>query len=143
MVLMSNVVNISELKKQFEEKTKAKDLKEFASAQYKIIETLISENNFLKEKNQHLEKMLQTQMQNAMRLSPEEMICLEQIDRLKSKSKDRELTLEEAKKLDILVRNLKLIREESTIVVSHSDPSGIKESELVAIARGPENTYNS
>lgn len=140
---MGDILNILELKKQFEEKTKAKDLKQFAAAQYTLIEKLMSENKSLKEKNEHLENIVKKQIQDSMRLSPEEMICLEQIDRLKSKSRDRELTLEEAKKLDILVRNLKLIREESTIVVSHSDPSGIKESELVAIARGPETSDNS
>lgn len=140
---MSNLIDIQDLKKQFEEKTKVKDLKEFASSQYKLIENLVSENKLLKEKNEYLEQALQNYVQKSMRLSPEEMICIEQIDLLKTKSRNRELTLEETKRLDILVRSLKLIREESTVIVSHSDPSGVKESELVAIARGPETTDNS
>jgi hypothetical protein len=45
------------------------------------------------------------------------------------------LTLEEVKRLDLLVKNLKLIREESTIIVNNKKSDNIKEADLVAIAK--------
>lgn len=135
---MNNIVDISQLRKDFELKVKNKELKEFAEVQHTIIEKLLQENKNLIEKVTHLEQLLTDISKNNMvsHISPEEMICLEQISLLKQKSNARDLTLEETKKLDILVRNLKLIREESTIIVNQVDPSGIKEAELVAIATG-------
>lgn len=118
--------------------TKVDDMvPEFTEAQQNRISSLEKENKFLKEKLTHMEKILTELSKNniTMDVTPEEMICIEQINLLKMKSATRDLTLEETKKLDILVRNLKLIREETTIVVGHTDVSGIKEAELVAIAR--------
>jgi len=135
---MNEVVDISTLRKEFEQKTKAKDLKEFAQAQHQLIEKLNNELSVAREKNSHLEMMLKDLAQNirVTQVSPEEMVCVEQINLLRQKSASRDLTLEEAKKLDIFVRNLKLIRDESTIIINSVDSSGVKEAELVAIARG-------
>lgn len=135
---MGEIVDISTLKKEFEQKTKAKDLKEFAIAQQSLIEKLNNELSIEKEKNYHLETMLKDIAKSGVvtQISPEEMICVEQISLLKQKSSSRNLTLEEAKQLDIFVRNLKLIRDESTVIINSIDSSGIKEAELVAIATG-------
>ncbi len=65
---------------------------------------------------------------------PGEKICIEQIDRLEKLSSDRQLTLEEVKRLDLLVKNLKLIREESTVILNARRIDSLKESDLVAIA---------
>ena len=64
----------------------------------------------------------------------EEMICIEQIDLLKQKSSSRELSLDEVKRLDLLVKNLRLIREQSTEVINTTDYKNLGEAELVAIA---------
>lgn len=67
-------------------------------------------------------------------LTPEELICIEQINILKSKSSDRELSLDECKRLDILVKNLRLIRDESIETIDATNHSSIDEAALVAIA---------
>ncbi len=134
---MADLISIEQLRKDFQEKTKAKDIKEFAVAQQNLIENLLNEIKSLKEKASHLENLMKSNFKPTQALSDEEVICIEQIGILKQKSSGRILTLEETKQLDLLVRSLKLIREESTIIINHSDPSGMKESELVAIAQGP------
>ena len=137
---MSNIIDMDTLREEFKSKIKAKDLSAFAQAQQSIIEKLIKEGHILKQKNAQLELMLQSLSKNDIvtEVSPEEMICIEQVSLLKTKSAQRELSLEEAKKLDLFVKNLKLIREEATIVVNNLDTSNTKEADLVAIARGTQ-----
>jgi hypothetical protein len=69
-----------------------------------------------------------------MHLTPEELICIEQINILKSKSSDRELSLDECKRLDLLIKNLRLIRNESIETIDATNHSSIDEAALVAIA---------
>lgn len=124
---MSNLISIEDLKKEFEQKSKAKELKEFAQAQQNLIEKLFQENKFLKEKLLQLEGII-TQP------TPEEMICVEQIEILKKTSKNRELTLDEVKRLDLLIKNLRLIKEQSTENVATPKYREVTEADLVAIA---------
>lgn len=131
---MSEVISIQDLKKEFAEKTKAKDLKVFAESQQRLLEKLMNENNQLKDKLNHLEKQMTT-LDVAIKLQPEEVICLQQIDLLKKRSESRELSLDEVKRLDLLIKNLRLIREQSTQVIDTKDYTEVKEDELVAIAR--------
>lgn len=133
---MSNLVDINQLREEFVQKTKTKDLKAFAEQQQVVIEKLVNQNRQLQEKNDHLEKILMSLEKNNMviSVSPEEMICVEQIEVLKSKSATRELQLDEVKRLDLLVKNLRLIREQSTQVIESTNHSHIKEMDLVAIA---------
>ena len=135
--MANDIVDIATLRKEFTEKTKTKELKEFASAQQFLIENLMNKNKILEEKNAHLEEILKNTVKKdvVMPISPEEMVCIEQIALLKQKSSGRALELEEAKKFDIFVKNLKLIREESTIVLGSNDYSSAKEDDLVAIAQ--------
>ena len=123
---MSQVVDINELKKQFEASNKAKDLKVIAETQHALIEKLQAEIVELKKK---ANKPAPT-----LRVSSEEIICLEQIEILRGRSNNRELSLDEVKRLDILIKNLRLIREQATQVISSGDYSDVEEADLVAIA---------
>jgi|SRR5690606_26280592 len=123
---MSNLISFDDLKKEFLQKTKVKDLKEFAKSQQDIIEFLMNENKTLKEKISKLETL-------QANLTPEELICIEQINILKSVSKHRELSLDEVKRLDLLVKNLRLIREKSTENVATPKTRDVTEADLVAI----------
>ena len=109
---MSDVINIKDLKKQFEEKVKSKDLQEFATAQQKLIEQLVLENKRLQERAAHLEQVMKqvSTLDNGVvsKISPEEMICIEQINIFHNRSAERELTLDEVKRLDLLIKNLRL-----------------------------------
>lgn len=132
---MSNIVDINDLRKQFAEKITSEEWKKFAEVQQAIIEKYENQIKLLNDKNKHLESLLMSKTNIVSELTPEEVICLQQINRLEKLSTDRQLTLEEVKKLDLLVKNLKLIREESTIIVNNRNQENLKEAELVAIAR--------
>lgn len=132
---MSEIISIDDLKKQYSDKLKTKELREYVQSQQKLIENLLAENKSLKEKLSHLEQLLTS---NVTKSSQEEIICIEQIEILKSKSASRELSLDEVKRLDLLIKNLRLAREQSTEVITTTDYSEVKEADLVAIARGPE-----
>jgi hypothetical protein len=137
---MSDIISIDQLRKQFSEKTSLEEWKTFSEMQNSLIEKYQSEIALLRQKNSQLEHLInQKTPQLVSELTPEEIICLQQIRRLENSSTSRELTLEEVKRLDLLVKNLKLIREESTIVVNNRSDN-LKESELVAIIQSAEST---
>lgn len=69
-------------------------------------------------------------------ISDEEAICVEQINRLKKISDDRDLSTDEAKKLDILHRNLKLARGEDLRVKSSNKAKKLSTDELNKIVQG-------
>ncbi len=136
---MSNIIDINDLKKQFQEKLSIEEWQSFAKAQFDLIDQYQKELVYLKDKNKHLESLLFNKTSEfATELTPEEVICIQQISRLEKLSNERQLTLEEVKRLDLLVKNLKLIREESTIVVNNKKVDNLKEAELVAIVRASE-----
>lgn len=74
--------------------------------------------------------------QGLVNVSAAEIICLEQLDILGSKSAVRELSLDETKRLDLLVKNLKLVRETANDAIDIPNLEKIGEDNLVAIARG-------
>lgn len=131
---MSNIVDINTLKNQFLQAETLEDWKQFANTQNELIVSYQKEIEVLRLKNRQLEAMLINKTNLITELSPEENICIQQIDRLEKTSLTRELTLEEVKRLDLLVKNMKLIREESTIVLNSKKSDNLGEADLVAIA---------
>lgn len=112
-----------------------------STAQYELITSLKKENNILKEKVAYLEQTLQSRIVPAMiPITEEEIICIEQINILKSASNKRELSLDEVKRLDLLIKNLRLIREPSTKDVGFIDYTNMKEADLVAVLNSPSET---
>jgi hypothetical protein len=104
-----------------------------ALAKQSKTQILEDENKALRERVMELESSL---LHSAIR--PEELICIEQIELLKQKSTGRELTLDEVRRLDILIKNLRLIQGQSTEATEHKDYRNVKEADLVAIARTKE-----
>ena len=135
--MSSEIIDIKELKKQAD----AKSLQEFAVSQQHLIDKLTYENKRLQEKLSHLEQVLQ-QLQMVegavQRITPEELICIEQINILHNRSSQRELTLDEVKRLDLLIKNLRLIREVSTQVIDSVGHRDVKDEDLVRLAAAPE-----
>lgn len=122
---------------QFIKEAKKKELQEFTEKQLVTITKLQDENNFLKQKLGQLERMLVELEQRKMsfnNMQDEELICIEQIQVLKQKSSTRELSLDEAKRLDLFIKNLRLIREQSTEVINSTDYRDLGEEALVRIA---------
>ena len=120
-------------------KKSKKDLELYSSSQEMTVYKLTQENSALKEKISYLESTFIKQTA----VTPEEMICVEQIDLIKQKSANRELSLDEVKRLDILIKNLRLIKDQSTQAVDHKDYRNVKEIELVAIATRDSEEYDN
>lgn len=117
---MSEVLSITELLLETSLDLHIKD-------QEQVIYLLKKENKALKERLYVTELRLQTTP-----LSSEEIICIDQIAILKGCSSKRELSLDEVKRLDLLIKNLRLIRQQSTQVIESKDYINMKESDLVA-----------
>lgn len=106
---MSKIVSITTLAGQFENET---SLKEYCDKQFLTIKSLTDENKKLKEEINHLKSML-TKVVEPVKIiiTKEQALLEEQIDIIQQRSIGKELTLEDTKKLDLLIKNLKLVKE--------------------------------
>jgi len=116
-------------------KKSKKEMEETISSQETIIAKQKEQIDYLENKISQMKSFVTL---NSTPVSNEELICIEQISLIKTKSMSRELSLDEVKRLDILIKNLRLIREQSTDVTEEKDYRNEKEDVLVAAARGPE-----
>lgn len=108
--------SIEQLNNKFIEEAKKQELKEYCERQYQEIVKLLSLNKKLEEEVEHLKKLLVSGIpiiQSPAQISAEELVCIKQINDLKSISDCQTLTLEESKKLDTYVKVLRLIRSNS------------------------------
>lgn len=114
------------------------ELRRFAEAQHKTITMLQEKLSLLEHENKHLKEMLVHNpiVKNPIRIeiTPEETIITEQIEFLRQASYQRVLTIEEVKKLDLLVKNLKLIKSEPTTIIGEKPKGNVTEAQLVEIA---------
>ena len=83
---------------------------EYMESQFKTMLALQSENDALKAEIIHLKQLLISK-DNKFEPSNEEAICQIQIEKLRDKAFQRELTLEETKRLEILVKSMHAIRD--------------------------------
>lgn len=72
-------------------------------------------------------------------LTPEEELLEMQINNLNAVSRERKLTLEEVKTLDLLIKNKRLIKKQSTSNNEITLPPNISDDELMRIAESVEN----
>ncbi len=134
---MSNVYSIEDLRKEFLEKSKPKDVKEFVEKQQDLLEKFMRENSELKKQLDHANEIIKS-MGSPLLISnenDEELICIEQIRILKDRSRSKELDINDVKKLDLLIKNLKLIRSEPTANIN-ANYRDVSEEDLLAIATG-------
>ncbi len=105
--------------------------------------SLVQENQQLrlelKEARQELEhvRMLLNKLDiaNIVRpLSDEEEIASIQLQKLKTQSRERQLTLEELKMFDLLVKNLRLAQGEVTEIKGNKSMTGRPKTDLLKIA---------
>lgn len=114
------------------------DIKELVvSFKEDIVPSLQAEIRQLKIDNEQLSRRVK-ELSEIKSVSPEELICVEQIRILQNRSAQRELSLEEVKKLDYLIKNLRLIKEQSTENLASTVYRDVTEDDLVAIASQPE-----
>lgn len=125
-------------------KTKV-EREQFLNSQHKTISTLIAKNTQLTQEVEHLKKMLLDSMPilsqenpvSKIILTPEEALIETQIQMIQDRSFNQELTLEDVKKLDILIKNKRLVKEQSTTIQGESkkvDKKNFSREDLIRIA---------
>lgn len=134
---MSEISTVTDIREYFATSDE-QELRQYSMTLYKTMEALKKENDILLEKVSYLESVLSSKASaTIIPSSDEEIICIEQINVLKSKSASRELSLDEVKRLDLLIKNLRLIRSQSTNAIDVTDYSNLKEESLVAALNAP------
>lgn len=109
------------------------DLEKEAMTQYVAIEKLQKENKALKAEVYHLKQLLLGNSEVKITVPKEQAACEIQLEMLHVKSRERELTLEETKRLEILIKSLYLIKDKATDV-SVVDPNNLSIDALTKIA---------
>ena len=120
------------------------DLQQYCDAQYLTLQKQNEQIKKLQDEISHLKRILASTPLvdgDIVRIvaSTEQEICEIEIQRLKETSMQRGLTLEETKRLDLLVKNLFLSKEQAKDVVpSFRNFSNISNDTLIQIASTPE-----
>lgn len=118
--------------------------KAFVEKQHKTISDLMIKTRELQDKVNHLEQLLMDAgIENTVQkviITPEEYLLDAQIDLITERSMGRELELEDVKKLDILLKNKKIIADDKkTLEVPKAAPKKkLSTQELILIASKKE-----
>lgn len=136
---MAEIISIAELRKEFLTKSKAADIHEFVHKQQELLERYINMSNDLQKQLEHANEIIKS-MGSPLLIkgsddNNEEFICVEQIRILKDRSQSRELDINDVKKLDLLIKNLRLIRSQPT-ENNNTTIRDVSEVDLLAAARG-------
>lgn len=141
---MSDIITLfSEYKSDIEKQ-------EFIEKQHKTITSLINKNKKLEEEVEHLKKLLETSTSlielpkvEQIIITPEEGLLDRQLQMIQDRGFSSELTLEDVKKIDILLKNKKIIKEkyEESIETSSKrfDKKLISNAELIKLATSANN----
>jgi hypothetical protein len=106
------------------------------------IDKLLKDANQKSEEIKHLQSLIaqavpvikkESQM-ISVSTSPEEEIAQIQLERLRQAAKTRILTLEETRMFDLLVKNKRLVLDESTINLGKNQYRDVADSDLLKIA---------
>lgn len=97
--------------------------KSFVEQQHKTITALITKNKLLEEEVKHLKDLLLTitpvagdNVVQKIIITPAEALIERQVFMIQSYGLEKELTLEEVKKLDLLLKNLKILKDQNTTI---------------------------
>lgn len=139
------VTDLDDLKSVDQLKRELLSLKRENQAAMKTIEKLLKDISKKNEEITHLQTMIsqtvpvvvsepESKKKNVIEIAPEEEIAMAQLDRLRKIALTRPLTLEETKIYDLLVKNKRLSRDESTINMSKSSYRDVSEVALLEAA---------
>lgn len=114
---MADIIDIKSLASEFKD---IKDLQAYADKQFIALKKTLEKNAKLENENRHLKYLLEQTTQliekdnvHKMIVTPEQALIDEQISILQGRAIGKELTLEEIKKLDLLIKNKKLLEEKT------------------------------
>lgn len=138
------------LEKMLDEVKDMAELRVFSEAQQKTILKLSKKNKELEEEVSHLKKLLESQTPliqtdtsaglpaEKFLTSDQEAICRMELNKLKQNSFDRELTLEEAKRVDIYSKILNVLENSpKTIKV---ETKSIPSQDLMSLVQSEESS---
>jgi len=120
-------------------------LKRENKAAYRTIDKLIKDARTKEDEIKHLKGLVGSNVPVLIKnkkeqkivefiISPEEEIAELQLEQLRIEARKRKLTLEETRQFDLLVKNKRLAREESTINIDNSGYKNLNDSDLIKIA---------
>lgn len=135
---MSNIVELYNSFKEDVEK------KQFVEAQHKTITDLQKKLKVQQEEIETLKKMLINSataepLVEKMIITPGEFLIEEQINLIYQRGLGSEITLEDTKKLDLLIKNQKILKDSKKDIKADSKPVNNKyltSNELIQIAMG-------
>jgi hypothetical protein len=137
---MNNVIDLVEVFKAFKDEA---EKQQFLESQFNVMLNLQQKIKNLEEENLHLKELL---VANAPHLNlplpilitPEEHLIDAQINILEQRGRLNELTLEETKKLDLLLKNKKIIKDGKPVIEIPKPSKGkLSMKELAVIASTP------
>lgn len=141
-----NNVELFVIKTNFGEFKSFKEMQEYADKQYIVLQNVLQDNKALQEEVEHLKKLLfdATKIieaeENCERIikTPAEIACEIQLEKIQQIAMQRELSLEETKKLDLLVKNQRLMKGDSTTIEGKSKKlrGDIEHAKILEIAKG-------
>ena len=114
------------------------------------IDKLLKDANIKNEEIKHLQSLIsqavpvikkESQM-ISVSVSPEEEIAQTQLERLRQAAKVRILTLEETRMFDLLVKNKRLVLDESTINLGKNQYRDVADADLLKIATAQVKSTN-
>lgn len=134
-----------ELQSKEQLQTELVRIKRELKAAYRTIDKLIRDNKGRLEEIEHLKAMLTSSVPVLVEnrrpqqiieidMPAEEEIAELQLDRLRKAARERTLTLEETRQYDLLVKNKRLSREESTINLDSKQYKELNNAKLLEIA---------
>lgn len=138
---MSNIIKLPEIGKEF--KT-IKELSEYSTAQFYALQGAVEKIQKLQEEISHLQTLLASTTSliednnvSSIIKSPELAIVEAQINLLTNRAIRQELTLEEVKILDLLVKNKRLLSDESTTIEGKTakPKKEYSEAQLISLAQ--------
>lgn len=116
------------------------ELKDYCNKQYVALEQALKRVTDLQHEVAHLKELLAAAKvvpvvaPSIIPGNPEQTICEMQVNLLYSIAASRALTLEETKRLDLLVKNLLLIKAQPGKPIDYSLPKDVTEADLVSLA---------
>ncbi len=140
---MKNIVaDLEEFKSIDQLKKEITALTRENKAAFLTIDKLLKEANLNREQIKHLENLVaqavpvikKESQKLALAVMAEEEIAQIQLERLRQSAKTRPLTLEEVRMYDLLVKNKRLVLDESTINLGKNQYRDVADAELLKLA---------
>jgi hypothetical protein len=130
---MSNIINLTNFKSKIE-------WQQFAEAQFKVIQELQAKNAKLEEQVKHLESLLSAPLHPVQKVvvSAAETLIETQIEKLQVKNLGQEMSLEDVKILDLLLKNKFLLQKEQPKTIETSSLPQLSTEQLISIAETKE-----